>query len=201
MGQPLSDAAVELLGICSHSLRFAFGAPIDYPYAAARLTRDNPPPVLFRRVQVASPPPERDGAPWETGLLTGRTQFDPNSPPKRLRKVRAQEGAVALDLPDPESIVLDWWFSVPRVGQTMTFPGSDRDRCFLSVQYWSPNRWSGDTVTQRVEYFATHRLSWARQPDADWVAISFDGFWPPERDSADLIAPLAGCDAFCPQSD
>src|SRR3954451_13297616 len=60
MGQPVSDAAVEILGVCRHSLRSSFGAPPDYPYTAARPADDNPPPALFRRVQVSSPPPPRD---------------------------------------------------------------------------------------------------------------------------------------------
>lgn len=201
MGQPISDAAVELLGVCRHALRFAFGAPLDYPYAAARLAKDNPPPALFRRVQAASPPPTRDGVPWEAGLVTSSGPFDPQKPPAQLRDVRAQEGAVALDVPDPETIVLDWWFSVPRARETMTFPGSDRDRCFLSVRYWSPPRPYADTATKQVEYFATHRLPWAKPPRDSWIAVSFDAFWPAERDSADLIAPLGGCDAFCPPSE
>jgi hypothetical protein len=200
MGQAVSDAAVELLGACPHSVRFAFGAPLDYPYAAARLVRHNPPPVLFRRMIAASPPPKRDGAPWKTGLVTSGGEFDPDSPPTQLGEVRAEEGAIALGLPDPDDIVLDWWFSVPRARQTMTFPGSDRDRCFLSVPYWSPPASYESTATRQVEYFAIHRLPWARSPRDKWVALSFDAFWPPERDSADVIVPLASCDASCPAS-
>ena len=200
MGQPVSDAAVELLGACRHSVRFAFGAPLDYPYAAARLVRDNPPPVLFRRVMAASPPPDRDGAPWTTGLVTPGGPFQPGGGTP-LGEVWAEEGAIALDLPAPDDIVLDWWFSVPRARQTMTFPGSDRDRCVLSVPYWSPVPPSGDPVTKQVDYFAIHRVPWARPPRDGWVALSFDGFWPAERDSADMIAPLGSCDASCPPSE
>ena len=192
MGQPVSDAAVEILGACRHSLRFAFGAPVGYPYAAARVAQDNPPPALFRRVQVAEPPPDREGQPWQRGLWINNEPFDPDDPPEQLREVRPQEGAIALDRPKPENIVLDWWFSVPRRKQTMTFPGADRDFTVLSVPYWN------DLTTARVDYFATHRLDFTREPEGDWIAISFDAFWPPERDSADVIALLGKCDALCP---
>jgi hypothetical protein len=196
MGQPISDAAVEILGACRHSLRFAFGAPIGYPYAAARFARDNPPPALFRRVQVAWPPPKREGAPWQTGLTTDSGDFDPDNPPKRLRDVRPPEGAISLGPPEPDTIVLDWWFSVPRARQTMTFPGADQDFTVLSVPYWN------ELQVAHVEYFATHRLSFPAdrtdQKRGDWIAISFDAFWPPERDSADVIAHLGDCDVHCP---
>jgi hypothetical protein len=197
MSEPISDAAVELLGVCKHSLRFAFGAPLGYPYAAAKPAADDPPPVLFRRVQVASPPPSRNGALWRTDLRCGNQPFDPDNAPDALSKVWPREGAVSLDVPKPESIVLDWWFSVPRARETMTFPGPDRDRFFLSVPYWSPAQ-AGETVTKEVEYFAVHRLHWARPPEQKWIAISFDAFWPPERDSAELITRLGDCDAHCP---
>jgi hypothetical protein len=192
MGSAVSDAAVEIMGACRHSLRFAFGAPVGYPYAAAVFPQDNPPPALFRRVQVAWPPPERQGEPWQTGLRTASGSFDPDNPPELLRDVWAQEGAVPLDGPSPESIVLDWWFSVPRMKQTMTFPGVDRDFTVLSVPYWN------ELTTAQVDYFATHRLDFKKELDGGWIAISFDAFWPPERDSADVIARLGKCDARCP---
>jgi hypothetical protein len=196
MGEPISDAAVEILGVCRHSLRFAFGTPIRYPYAAAPFPRDNPPPALFRRVQVAWPPPDRDGHPWRTGLWTDKGPFDPDNPPGQLRDVRPKEGAIALDTPKPDTIVLDSWFSVPRLRQTMSLAGADQDIAVLSVPYWP------GPETAHVEYFATHRLKFPTEltdtARGTWVAISFDGFWPPERDSADLIARLDKCDSGCP---
>jgi hypothetical protein len=198
MGQPLSDAAVELLGVCRHFLRFAFGAPLGYPYAAAPLAVDNPPPALFRRVQVASPPPNRQGAHWKTGLVTDNGAFDPDTFDGPLRQVRAEEDAIALDIPEPETVALDWWIRVPKTKKkkTMTFPGPDRDLGFLSVPYWNPVPWPGETVTRRVEYYATHTLKFPDPLAGSWIAISFDAFCPPERDSADLIARIGDCD--CP---
>jgi hypothetical protein len=192
--QPISDAAVELQGLCRHSLRFVFRAPIGLPYAAARLPQQNPPPALFRRVQVAAPPPGRDGAPWETGLLVGNQAYRPDG--ESTPTVEAQEGAVALDQPDPDSIVLDWWFRVPRLAEPteMTLPGDGGPFCFLSVPYWhpEPNR------PVKIDYVAEKRLTFTSAPRGEWVAISFDAFWPPERDSADLIARLDKCDSGCP---
>jgi hypothetical protein len=196
MGSAISDAAVEILGACRHSVRFAFGAPVGYPYAAGTFPRDNPPPALFRRVQVAWPPPQRQGQPWQTGLRTASGPFDPDDPPEQLRDVWAQEGALALGRPEPDSIVLDWYFSVPRTRQTMTFPGADQDSTVLSVPYWN------GPDTAHVEYFVTRRLEFPEELSDEkrgkWIAISFDAFWPPERDSADLIARLGECDALCP---
>jgi hypothetical protein len=192
MGEAISDAAVEILGACRHSLRFAYGAAVGYPYAAATLPRSNPPEALFRRVQVAWPPPERQGELWQTGLRTPSGPFDPDNPPEQLRDVWAQEGAIALNQPAPETIVLDWWFSVPRTKQTMTLTGADQQLAVLSVPYWK------GPETAHVDYFAIHRLNFTKEPRGDWIAISFDAFWPPERDSADLIAHLGDCDAFCP---
>jgi hypothetical protein len=130
--------------------------------------------------------------------MTDSGPFDPDNPPAQLREVRVQEGTCALGLPEPEDIVLDWWFSVPRATGTMSFPGSDQDRCFRSVPYWSPVSSPGDAETKQVEYFATHRLTWSKPPKDDWVAVSFDAFWPCERDSADLIVRLGSCDEDCP---
>jgi hypothetical protein len=196
MGEAISDAALEILGVCRHSLRFAFGTPVGYPYAAALFPRDNPPTAVFRRVQVAWPPPDRDEEPWQTGLRTPNGPFDPDNPPAQLRDVWAQEGATALDQPKSDSIVLDWWFSVPRIRQTMTFPGADQDFTILSVPYWK------GPETAQVDYFTTRRLDFTKQLDetqhGSWIAISFDAFWPPERDSADVIARLGECDALCP---
>jgi hypothetical protein len=200
MSQAVSDAAFELLGACRHSLRFAFGAPIDYPYAAVRLAAENTPPALFRRLQASSPPPTREGAPWQTGMTLDGRPFEPADPGHRsaLDRVQRDEGAASLDQPEPAAIVLDQHFSLPRQQQKVAFPGSDRGRYVLSVAYWSPVPASGDEVVKEVEYYDTFRMEWDRRPESDWVAVSFDAFWPPERDSADVLIPLGECDDGCP---
>ncbi|MFC7534230.1 hypothetical protein [Actinoplanes sp. GCM10030250] len=200
MGLPVSDAAFELVGACVHALRFAVGTPLDYPYAAASIATTNPPPALYRRVLVASPPPSREGKPWHTGLTVKEQPFQPDTHADQLAEVRLEEGIASLDLPDPQGIVLDRWFSVPRQQGTMSFPGSDFGRCLLSVQYWSPAEPGVESVTKQVDYYGTYRMEFDPPLTEDWIAVSIDNFWPPERDSADLLIPLceSDCDADCP---
>jgi hypothetical protein len=198
MSQPSSDAAFELLGACVHSLRFAFGTPIGYPHASARIAEGSPPPALFRRLQAVSPPPAREGAPWQKGLTLDGKPFDPDTPSDRLAEVRYDEGMASLDLPEPETVVVDQWFTVPRQRHVMSFPGPDRGRFLVSIDYWSVIPESAKEIEKEVLYHGTYRMDWDKRPESDWVAVSFDAFWPPERDSADLIVPLGGCDEACP---
>ncbi|AEV83521.1 hypothetical protein ACWT_2920 [Actinoplanes sp. SE50] len=194
----VSDAAFELVGACAHALRFALAAPLDYPYAAAGISTTTPPPALFRRVQVASPPPDRGAEPWHTGLTLDDKPFQADLPTDRLGEVRLEDGIPSLDLPDPSSIVLDRWFSVPRRSSTIAFPGRDFGQYLLSVQYWNPVPPGEPAVTRDVAYHGTYRFEFERPPAGDWIAVSFEGFWPPERDSADLLIPLGECDDNCP---
>jgi hypothetical protein len=198
MSIPVSDVAVEIVGACVHALRFTVGTPLGYPYAAAGIATTNPPPALFRRVQVASPPPARDGEAWSVGMILDDKPFEPDALSERLAEVRLEEGVASLDVPDPEKIVLDRWFSVPRQTGTMTFPGADFGRYLLSVHYWNPAVAGGESVTKQVEYYGTYRMEFDRRPADEWIALSIDNFWPAERDSADLIIPLRECDEDCP---
>src|SRR5687768_17033227 len=106
MGQPSRDAVFELHGACVHSLRFSFYAPLDYPYAPAKVADENPPPVLFRRLQAVSPPPTRKGAAWHTGMTLDGKPFDPAGSRDRLVHVKHREGVDSLDAPEPENVVL-----------------------------------------------------------------------------------------------
>ncbi|GAA0449377.1 hypothetical protein Ade02nite_58330 [Paractinoplanes deccanensis] len=199
MGQPTSDAAFELVGACVHSLRFAFGAPLRYPYAPT-ISEEHPPPAIFRRLQAVSPPPGRGGGEWYEGMTLDDKPFRPNGMPVRLDEVRHEEGIPSLDGADPDKVVLDSWFRVPRRAKKMFFPGPDRGRYLLSIGYWSPIP-PGATETEReVAYYDEYRMNWSRRPEGQWVAVSFDAFYPPERDSADLIIPIGDCDDSCPRS-
>ncbi|WP_436532446.1 hypothetical protein [Actinoplanes sp. HUAS TT8] len=126
--------------------------------------------------------------------------FDPAGPVDRLADVELAEDVDSLGTPDPETVVLDWMFDVSREQQAMMIPGEDKGRFLLSVPYWQPSSDSGTPVSKTVEYFGTHRVEWAQRPQSEWVAVSFDGFWPAERDSADLIIPLSECDDLCPSA-
>jgi hypothetical protein len=200
MGQPVSDAAFELIGACVHSLRFALGAPVGYPDAVARFAEDNPPPALFRRVQAVSPPPTREGKPWWTGMTLDGKPFQPNVWNDRLAEVRHEDGIPSLDAADSDKVVLNQGVTMPRRRETMYFPGPDRGRYLCSIFYWTgipPNAEQGDAV---VEYYDEYRMDWDRTPEDGWVAVSLDGFWPPERDSGDVIIPLGACDELCPSA-
>jgi len=198
MGQPSSDAAFELVGACIHSLRFAVGAPVGYPDAPAPFATENPPPALFRRVQVASPPPGREGKPWWTGMTLDGKPFEPDGWFDRLADVQHDDGIPSLDAADPDTVVLDRGISMPRRRHTMYFPGPDRGRYLCSIFYWTgipPNADEGHAV---VDYYDEYRMEWDRTPTDRWVAVSLDAFRPPERDSGDLIIPLGDCDELCP---
>ncbi|MFF5083159.1 hypothetical protein ACFY36_39460 [Actinoplanes sp. NPDC000266] len=195
MSQPLSDVAFELLGACVHSLRFAFGSPLDYPYAPP-IAESNPPSALYRRVLAASPPPKREGAAWHTGLSLDGKPFQPDAFSDRLAEVVPDEGVPSLDVPEPETVVLDQMITVSRTPGTMSFPGRDHGKYVLSTRYWSPQVDTAE-VSKDVDYYGEFRLNWNRPPAGPWVAVSLDGFWPAERDSADVVIPLGACDSSC----
>jgi hypothetical protein len=132
-------------------------------------------------------------------MLNGRP-FDPEEGSADLAEVQVDEGAASLDVPDPDTILLDNYFSQPRQQQKMAFPGPDRGRYLLSVAYWSPVPSSGDEVVKEVEYYNSYRMEWTKPPKKfDWVAVSVNAFRPAERDSADVIIPLGECDEGCPK--
>ncbi|GLW31185.1 hypothetical protein [Actinoplanes regularis] len=197
-GIAVSEAAFELIGACAHALRFAVGAPLDRPYAKVELSTTNPAPALYRRLQVVSPPPTRDGEPWQSGLTLDDKPFEPSELSDRLAEVQIAEGTPSLDLPDPQWIVLDRWIAIPRQRATMEFSRSERGRQLLSVQYWHPLPEGVESVTKEVEFHGTYRMDFDHPPADDWIAVSFDAFWPPERDSADVLIPLGDCDENCP---
>jgi hypothetical protein len=114
-----------------------------------------------------------------------------------LYHVKHDEGAASLDAPEPETIIVDKWFSVRRQQHKLAFPGADRDRCLSSIAYWSPVPPSGEDVVAEVDYYDTFRIPWTKRPEDRWVAVSVDAFWPPERDSADVLIPIGECDEGC----
>jgi hypothetical protein len=199
MGVGSSDAAIELFGACVHSLRFSFGAPLGYPYGRPVADGDGTPEALFRRIQVASPPPTRGGEPWQTGMALAQQPFDPETGAGKLADVTCEEGIPSLDAPEPGTVVLDEWFRVGRQEGQVDFPGDDQGRYTLSIKYWSPIP-EGQTFTRKTVAYYNDDLTmkWSRDVSVgDWVAISFDAFWPPERDSADLILQIPECDGRC----
>lgn len=194
----VSDAVFGLRGACEHSLRFTLGAPVDYPYAP-EVAIDNPPPAMFRRIQAVSPPPGRDGGTWATGMSFEDHPLDPTTvPTDRLGEVTRADGLPALDTPDPETVVLDEYFALPGDRRTVTFRDDGTKNCLTSINYWSPLQPGETELVHTVSYYGEFRMTWKRPPPDRWVAVSLDAFWPPERDSADLVIPLGACDPDCP---
>jgi hypothetical protein len=192
-----SDAVFGLVNACVHALRFVFGAPLGYPYGLP-LADDPDQHALFRRIQAASPPPTRAGQPWPTGMLLAGQPFQPESGLDKLAEVVCEEGIASLDQADPDTVVLDEWFRVPRQEKVVPFPGTDGGYT-LSIRYWSPIPDGHVSAEKTVTFYDdTLRLRWNRElAVGDWVAVSFDAFWPAERDSADILFPIGECDEHC----
>jgi hypothetical protein len=199
MGQPSRDSVVELLHACRHSLRFALGGPLGHPDAPAPPDEQFPPPALFERLMVVSPPPSRDGEHWRAGLTLGGRPFEPDPTSTRLAEVEHEAGIPSLDAADPGTIILDEVVTIERRPTKMSFPGPDEGRYLLSIGYWSVIPPGATHTIKEVQYYGEYERTWTREPEGDWVALSLDAFWPPERDSADLIIPLRCTDA-CPRT-
>ncbi|MDY7090606.1 MAG: hypothetical protein SYR96_36630 [Actinomycetota bacterium] len=128
--------------------------------------------------------------------------FRPNgaSSLEQLAAVGHETGIAGLDAADPETVVLDEWIRVERLEapKAVSFPGDDHGRYLVSIDYWSPVPDDQESVEKAVRYYGEYRMAWTQAPGDQWVAVSFDAFWPPERDSADLIIPIGACDSRCP---
>ena len=192
------DAVFDFLQVCRNGIRLKFGVRVP--------THPQGPPekrlrAIYRRIQAAAPPPTRDGRPWELGIRVKDGTED--GQPLRVadgddswkrRGVFHLEGIPSLDQPTPNTIVLDRWLAVPAVEAhptTFAFTNEVDQRGFLSVSYPQPPIGDAGVTQVGVAYFEQYTFDWTRElsPGA-WVAISFERFWPPERDSADYIAQV-----------
>ncbi len=195
------DAVFDFPQVCRNGIALKFGVrDPTHPQGAPEMRLR----ALYRRIQAASPPPTRDGRPWELGIRVKDGTED--GQPLRVaggddswkrRGVFHLEGIPSLDQPTPNTIVLDRWLAVPAVQAhptTLAFTNEVDQRGFLSVSYPQPPIQDEGVTRVGVAYYNQHTFHWARQlPPGAWVAISFDRFWPPERDSADYIAQVEDC--------
>jgi hypothetical protein len=213
-----SDAALELLRVCRDGIRFRLGAELHLPGQNYKRPRppDQPLPVKTVWITAASPPPTRDGLPWEWGLLLkdsgagGSTrEFRPTgrgseeSDEWRERGVDWVEDIPQLDEPQPATIVLNQALLVPfEWEREMTFEATPDRLGFLSKRYKQPYEYQeGSTaLTVGVSYYGEFTLPWSRGlTPGDWVAISLDDrFTPPGRTSVDFIAQVNACNLFAP---
>jgi hypothetical protein len=193
-----ADAVFDLLQVCRNGIRLKFGVRVTtLPQGVSQ----KPLRAIYRRIQAASPPSTRDGHPWEFGIRVNDGTKD--GQPLRVadgddswkrRGVFHLEGIPSLDQPTANTIVLDRWLVVPAAQAhptTFAFTNEVDQRGFLSVSYPQPPIGDDGVTPVSVAYFEQYTIDWTRElsPGA-WVAISFDRFWPPERDSADYLAQV-----------
>jgi hypothetical protein len=188
------DAIFDFVQICRHGVKLVFAV---VPPTDPKATAGNRLPAIYRRIQAATPPPERaDHSPWTFGILVddgsgSRRQLQPEDGDEgwRNRGVNYIEDIASLGPPDPATIVLDRWLAVPANPITQPFTDEIDPRGFLSASYPQPVVGAGGVTQVPVDYCATFDLTWSRALPADsrWVAFSFDRFWPPERESVEYI--------------
>jgi hypothetical protein len=163
-------------------------------------------PARYVRVQVASPPPPRvDKTRWDEGLQDGGGRpFSPGRPPTD-GVVNPLKGIAPLTQPDPSTIVLDRWLALPAVSLTRaltrTFAFGSANPAltplsFLSTFYPQLSINGTPITVAGVTYYAEKELVFDRPVDVDndgeWVAVSLERFFPPERPSADYIVNVGG---------
>jgi hypothetical protein len=214
MSHASSDGVMQPVRACRHLIQFRFGLEFRVP-RRARASSRAPLPARYVRIQAAWPPPRRiDRSDWQDGLvLEGGRPFEAADKAWRNSGVLPVEGIAPLDQPPPASVVLDRWLRVPMVPPaaaatetfTLTLPGRkgsrEKTNHFLSVPYPPPEvdgrmlAVAGVTYSCREAPFWTRILNDQDHKDAeqDYVAVSFDRFWPPERASADYIVVIEDC--------
>ena len=197
-----SDAVFDFLRVCRHDVLFVFGVR---PPTGAKGAPPKRPRALYSRIQVASPPPGRvDRLPWEYGIRIhdgtedGRPFQAAGDDGWRRQGVFQVKGIPALDQPAPDTIVVDSWLRVPSAEgdpTTLTFTGEMDQRGFLSASYPQPGLGDGGEARVPVDYYLEQRIEWPRPLEpGSWLAISFDRFWPPERESVEYLAQVGDCD-------
>lgn len=202
MPQAGGDAIFDFLQICHHRVKLILGVvppPID-PQAA----RGRHLPAIYRRIQAATPPPKRvDKRPWEFGIRiddntkNGRPfQPEDDDDSWKDRGVLFIEDIASLDQPEPGTIVLDRWLIVPARPISWPFTKAIDQRGFRSASYPQPRIGKEGVTRVPLDYFGEYDLEWSgRVEPGDWVAFSFDRFWPPERESVEFIGQIQnGCD-------
>lgn len=209
MSHSSSDAAIEVITVCRDGIRFRFGAELHLPeqpgYTPPRPPEDALPALYDKyRITAASPPPRRNGGPWQKGLYVAhesRPAFDPDSSAETVSGQWQQHGITwddpipPLDQPPLETIVLDQALPVQfEWKRTMTFEKAPDPLGFLSVPYKQPYDYDPEYKSVGVNYYGEYTLAWNKplSPGA-WVAISFDRFERPDRESADYITQVQDC--------
>lgn len=203
MPQAGSDAVFDFLRVCPHDILFVFAVRPPPSPQDARPERLR---ALYTRIQVASPPPQRVGAfPWEFGIRVKDKREEEGRPfdsaaaddSWKQKGVFQVKGIPSLDQPDPGDILVDKWLTVRAAKDptTVEFNKDPDQRGFLSAWYPQPELDESGTAQVAVDYYGKFRIQWPKErPLNSWLAISFDRFWPPERESVEYIAQVGECD-------
>jgi hypothetical protein len=204
MPQAGSDAVFDFLRVCPHDVLFILAVR---PPALSQDARPQRLRALYTRIQVALPPPHRVGAlPWEFGIRIHDAHEEEGRPldPAAADAAWKQQGVFqvrgipSLDQPDPGDILVDTWLTVPAAKDeptTVTFTRDVDPHGFLSAWYPQPELDEGGTRRVEVDYYGEYHIRWPKPLPLDsWLAISFDRFWPPERESVEYIAQVGECD-------
>jgi hypothetical protein len=204
MPQAGSDAVFHFLRVCAHDVLFIFGVR---PPPASQGARPERLRALYTRIQVASPPPGRvDNLPWEFGIRVNDAVEEEGRPLNpaaadaswKQQGVFQVKGIPSLDQPDPGDILVDQWLTVRAAKDdptTVRFTKELDPRGFLSAWYPQPELNEHGEAQVEVDYYGEYQIPWPRAlPVNSWLAISFDRFWPPERESVEYIAQVGECD-------
>ena len=196
MPHAVSDAVFDFLRVCSHGAWLKFGVRVP---ASAQDASPNRSHALYVRIQVASPPPSRvDKLPWEFGIRVndGTEEGQPlqvAAGDDRWKRVGVFQvkGVPSLDQPAPDDVVLDRWLTVPGHPTTLEFNGNVDHLGFISASYPQPELDERGVAQVPVGYYGEYHIQWPDPlPPSSWLAISFDRFWPPERESVEYIAQV-----------
>ncbi len=136
----------------------------------------------------------------------GDRAFHPKDTSWKKFAVFPLEGISPFGLPQPEKIVLDRWLAVPAVPPTaalttaFTLIGPD-DRTgtnhFVSASYPQPRADGVELKVAGVNYFCQHELPLTGDV-GEWIAVSLDQFWPPERASSDYVVAVESVESTGP---
>jgi hypothetical protein len=195
--QTTPEGAVDFLGAGRNHLTFRFGMQRREPLLPAP-PPDRLLPARYIRIQAASPPPKRvDGTPWDEGLvMTGGGRFVRTTASPPDGRVDPLGGVAPLGRPDPDTIVFDRWLAVPAVPPTRaltrtfeinTADPSIRPLSFLSVPYPDASVDGKRLAIAGVDYYYEGTVEFDRPAKDEWIAVSLERFFPPERASAELI--------------
>jgi hypothetical protein len=202
MSHAVSDAIMQPLAICHCRIRFNLGVQfrlVDKPLK-------EPLGARYLRMQAAPPDRRVDRTAWPSGLKVKAEDdgpdldFNPGDPGWEHRDVYPLEGISPLGLPEPETLVVDRWVTVPPVPDNVKIQpvialGNVADEAphFVSVAYPPPGLGNQQLVDVGFYYYLSEKVVRFNREARDWLAVSFDRFWPPERSSADYILPVDDC--------